>query len=73
MASKIGSSEWWTETADKVLGTALDVIQTKLQGVPDTSKSNPAYVSASNPATKWLPYAIGAVAIGGIVLILSKR
>lgn len=71
--ANIGSSEWWTATADKVLGTALDVIQTKLQGVPSTGSSNPAYVSTTNPATKWLPYALGAVAVGGIFLIMKKR
>ena len=72
MSVKIGSSEWWTETANKVLDTGLSVIQTKLSGVDDTSGSTAVYRSAPS-ATNYLPYVIGAVLVGGIVLVLSKR
>jgi hypothetical protein len=71
--AKIGTSEWWTETADKVINTGLSVIQTKLQGVDQTSGSSPAYRSTESGMTKYLPYVIGAAAIGGIFLIMSKR
>lgn len=70
--SKIGSSEWWTETANKVLDTGLNVIQTKLEGVESTSGAKAVYVS-SDSGSKYLPYVVGAVLIGGIVLILAKR
>ena len=73
MDAKFGSGEWWEEQADKVIGIGLNVLQTKLSGVDSTKGSNAPVVSASTGSTKWLPYAIGAVAIGGIVLILSKR
>lgn len=69
---KIGSSEWWTATADKVINTGLEVIQTKLQGV-DNQGTNAPYVSTTKSSTNFLPYAIGAVAIGAVLLILAKR
>ncbi len=71
---KIGSSEWWTNKADAVIGMGLDVIKSKLQGVDATRGNNAPYVSAATTGvSKYLPYAIGAVALGGIVLIMSKR
>jgi hypothetical protein len=73
MDAKIGSSEWWTQTADKVIGMGLDVIQTKLQGVDNTGGSNAPYVGAATGTSKWLPYAFGAAAVAGIVLIMRKR
>lgn len=74
MAAKIGSSEWWTSTADKVLGTALSVIQTKLEGVPATGGDQAAYVSASTPSmSKYVPWVAGGLAVGAIVLIMAKR
>jgi hypothetical protein len=73
--ANIGSSEWWTETADKLLGMGLDVLKTALT-VPKTS-------TASNTKTKesvtvsnfegYLPYILGGVAVVGIVIILAKR
>ena len=69
--AKIGTSEWWTETADKVLNLGLNVIQSKLQGV-DNTRGQTVYQSASG-SMQWMPYAIGAAVIGGIVLILAKR
>ncbi len=72
--AKIGSSEWFTETADKVIDMGLGVIKTKLQGVDAGSSGDaPAYQSATSSSTRWLPYAIGAALVGGIVLILAKR
>lgn len=70
---KIGSSDWWTQTADKVIGTGLDVLRAKLVGIEDTSGSNAPYVSASTPTSKYLPFVLGAGAVGLIVLIMAKR
>ncbi len=71
--ANIGSAEWFTEQADKVINVGLGVLQTKLQGVDSTSGSTPGYVTIESSATKYLPYVIGAVVVGGIVLILAKR
>lgn len=73
MATKIGSSEWWSETADKVLDTGLSVIATKLQGVPATGGTTANETSMTRSSTGYLPYVVGAVLIGGIVLVLAKR
>ena len=73
MSVKIGSSEWWSQTADKVLDTGLNVIATKLQGVPQTGGTTDNQTSMTKSSTGYLPYIIGAVVIGGIVLIMAKR
>jgi len=70
---KIGSSEWWSKTADKVLDTALNVIEAKTQGVPKTGGYTDNQTSMTKSSSGYLPYVIGAVVIGGIVLILAKR
>lgn len=73
MAVKIGSSEWWTSVADRVLDSSLAVIQTKLQGVEQTGNYNANYVGSQTGVTNYLPYVLGAVLLGGIVLVLAKR
>ena len=73
MSAKIGSSEWWSETADKVLDTGLSVIQTKLQGVQTTSGTTANETSMTRSSSGYLPYVIGAVLVGGIILVLAKR
>ena len=73
MSVKIGSSEWWSETADKVLDTGLAVIQTKLQGVQTTSGTTANETSMTRSSSGYLPYVIGAVLVGGIILVLAKR
>ena len=73
MSGNIGSSEWFTTSADKVLETALSVIQTKLQGVQGTGGTTNNETSMQTRATSYLPYVIGAVVLGAIVLILVKR
>jgi hypothetical protein len=70
---KVGSAEWWTQAADKVLDTGLSVIQTKLQGVNSTGGTTANETSMTRASSGYLPYIIGAVVIGGIVLVLAKR
>ena len=71
--AKIGTSEWFTEVADRCIGTGLDVLKAKMLNVDDTGGSNPAYVSASTGVSKFMPYVLGAAVLGGIVLIMRKR
>lgn len=71
--AKIGTSEWFTEVADRCIGTGLDVIKAKMLNVEDTGGSNPAYVSASTGVSKYMPYVLGAAVLGGIVLLMRKR
>lgn len=71
--ANIGSSEWFTEVADRCIGTGLDVIKAKMLNVDDTTGSNPAYVSAGTGTSKFMPYVLGAVVLGGIVLLMRNR
>lgn len=74
MAGNIGSSEWWTKTADQVLGTGLAVLKTKLEGIPSTGGDQAAYVSASTSSmSRYVPWIAGGLAVGAIVLIMAKR
>jgi len=72
---KVGSSEWWLEGADKLLGIGLDVLKTKLT-VPSTSTATNTKTAESVSVSNlqgMLPYALGGIAIVGIGLILWKR
>lgn len=75
MSVKIGSSEWWTETANKVLDTGLNVIQTKLQGVPKTGygTTTTPYTTTTSSFSRYLPYILGAVGVGAIVVMMKHR
>lgn len=74
-AAKIGSSEWFSDQADKLIGFGLDVLKTELQGVNSSgggTGTTPADSFTSGLADK-LPYILGAVAVVGIGIILWKR
>lgn len=74
MAGNIGSAEWFTGAADKLIDRGLDVLQYKLSGVNDTSKTTIAEntTSVSSLSSK-LPLILGGIAVVGIALILIKR
>lgn len=73
---KIGTDAWWSQTADKLLTAGLDVVKYKLANIPATgdaaNTSNSTSTMRSGMMDK-LPYILGAVALGGIVLIMVKR
>ena len=70
---KIGSTEWLTTSADKVIETGLSILKVKLAGVDDTAGNQAVYKTYDSGKANYLPYVIGAVVVGGIVLILAKR
>lgn len=73
MSGNIGSSEWWTDQANKVINAGLNVVQTKLQGVDQTGGYTANETSMTRSSMSYLPYVVGALVVGGIVLILAKR
>lgn len=71
--ANIGSSEWFTDAADKLLDFGLDVLRYKTS-VPSTGTQTSAQPTTSTSGFEGkLPYILGAVAVGGIVLIMLKR
>lgn len=71
--ANIGSSEWFTQAADKVIDTGLSIIKTKLDGVDNTRNGPAVYQTQQSSIGRYIPYVIGAAVIGGIALILAKR
>jgi len=72
---QLGSSEWWTTAADKLLGTGLDILKTALS-VPKTTTAANTKTAESVTVTnieKMLPYILGGIAVVGIGIILWKR
>lgn len=71
--AKIGSAEWWTATADKVLDFGLDVLRYKTN-VPSPAKTDsPTATVLDTGVGRNLPYILGAAAVVGIAVILIKR
>lgn len=70
---KIGSSEWWTGVADKLLGAGIDVLLHKTTTGDTSPASNTNLVSNSSAFQGKLPWILGGVAVLGIGLILWKR
>jgi hypothetical protein len=77
---KIGSSDWFTAQADKLIDAALGVAVYKINsgannGVPTGQASNTSNTSSTltSGLMEKLPLILGVAAIGGIVYILIKR
>jgi hypothetical protein len=71
---KIGSLEWFTQQADKLLAIGMDVLKTKLEGVDGNGGTNTTPVdSVSSMLGNKLPYILGGIALIGIGVILWKR
>ena len=73
----IGSKEWWTFNADKLIDTALGVLKYKLEGgitepQGGTNSSNTVSTMGSG-LTNALPYILGGIAVVGIAVILIRR
>ncbi len=72
---KIGTSEWWTGTADKLIDFGLGVISYKTS-VPRTSQFSNAAPSRSvlgGGFSNALPWILGAAGVAGVVLLMRKR
>ena len=74
--TKVGSPEWWSGAADKLLGGALDIVKWKIAGIPSTGNAANTQKTQSTLAgsfTDKIPLILGALAVAGIVVILVKR
>lgn len=71
--TKIGSSEWWAGSADKLIDFGLGVLGTKLLGGGTTSGENTTPTKTVTAGSNFLPFAILGVIGVGIVVILAKR
>lgn len=73
---KVGSDEWFSFHADKLLAGALDIVKYKLIGVGktgDASNTDATGSTFNNALTNKLPFILGGIAVVGIVVILLKR
>lgn len=73
---RIGSSEWFTQVADKLINVGTDALRSKLlvrdpDGTP-TNTNNVASIQSAMLTGK-VPLILGALALVGIVVILAKR
>jgi hypothetical protein len=71
--AKVGSAEWFSQSADKILDFGLDLVKgIVLKDVTEGSPESGGTSSSSNTNSK-LPYILGGVAVLGIVILLWKR
>ena len=76
-AAAIGSKEWWTFNADKLIDMGLGVLKYKLEGgitePAGGSNSSNTVSTMGSSLTNMLPYILGGIAIVGIGIILVRR
>ena len=76
-AVAIGSKEWWTYNADKLIDTALGVLKSKLEGgitePGGASNTSNTVSSMGSGLSNMLPYILGGIAVVGIAVILIRR
>jgi hypothetical protein len=71
---KIGSAEWMSQTADRLLNFGMDLLLHKTG--PDTSGGSgttPGLSPATSMLEGKLPWILGGIAVVGIGIILWKR
>ena len=74
--AKIGSSEWFTGAADKLLGLGMDILRYKTTagaGTKGGSETTPGQSTSTSLLEGKLPWILGGVAVLGIGIILWKR
>lgn len=74
-AGEIGSSAWWTKTADKLLDFGLGMLKYETDGIERTGGGSTAQRESSvmGGMTNMLPWIMGAAGVVGIVLLMRKR
>jgi len=72
---KLGSSEWFTQSADKLLGLGMDILRYKTTHGQTTggTGTTPGVSPSTSMLEGKLPWILGGVAVLGIGLILWKR
>jgi hypothetical protein len=72
---QIGSSEWWTATADKLIGFGMDVLlnKTSTKDTGGATGTTPGKSVSTSMLEGKLPYILGGLAVVGIAVILWKR
>ena len=75
ITAKIGTADWFSQAANKLLNLGLGVLTTELQGVQSTSASGttPTTTSTLSSSMKYAPWILGGIAVVGIGIILWKR
>ena len=74
--AKIGSTEWWTKTADRLLTIGGDILLYKTTagaGSKGGSETTPGQSTSTSLLEGKLPWILGGVAVLGIGIILWKR
>lgn len=71
---KIGTADWFTQSADKLLAVSMDILKykTTVGSGGGTNTTQAESVSTSMIGGK-LPYILGGIAVLGIGIILWKR
>jgi len=73
-APHIGSADWFTQSADKLLGMGMDIIKYKTTvGSGGGSATTPGQSVSTSMLEGKLPYILGGIAALGIGVILWKR
>ena len=71
---KIGSAEWMSQTADKLLNTGLDLLLHKSAAQPrGGSEVSPGTSTSTSMLEGKLPWILGGLAVVGIAVIMIKR
>jgi hypothetical protein len=73
--AKIGSSEWFTNVADRLIGAGIDSLlhKTTTDKTGGGSGTTPGLSQDTSMLSGKLPWILGGVAVLGIGLILWKR
>lgn len=73
----IGSKDWFTYNADKLIDTGLAVLKFKLEGgmtEPDGGANNSNTRSAmGSDLMTYLPWILGGFAVVGVVVLMARR
>jgi hypothetical protein len=71
--AKIGSSEWFTQQADKLLGLGMDILKYKTTTGSTSASTQATPTTTASTLSGKLPYILGGLAVVGIGIILWKR
>ena len=71
--TKIGSSEWFSDQADKLINFGLDVLRYKTSTGTTSQATGTAPTTMASGIEGKLPWILGGLAVVGIVFIMVKR
>lgn len=71
--AKIGSGEWFSELADKLIDVGISHLEYKTSIDSTTRNTTATPTTMTSGLQQKLPYILGGLALVGIVVILAKR